>query len=126
MHFGIEVVNFGPYADPRPVVQLARAAEAAGWEGLFVWDHLAFALEIPSGDPYIILAAVAQATQRLKIGVTVTPVPRRRPQNLANTLATLDLLSQGRMIFGAGFPSSMVTRMFEGLRSRWIMPFWCA
>ena len=102
MRYAIEVVNLGDYADPRLVVKLAQAAEAAGWEGLFVWDHLGFVWGAPSGDPWTILAAVAQATTRLKLGATVTPLPRRRPQVLANTLATLDVLSQGRMIFAAG------------------------
>ena len=41
MHYGVEVVTLGDYADPRPVVRLAQAAEAVGWEGLFIWDHLA-------------------------------------------------------------------------------------
>ncbi len=102
MHYAIEVVNLGDYADPRPVVKLAQAAEAAGWEGLFIWDHLGFVWGAPSGDPWVILAAVAQATTRLRLGATVTPLPRRRPQVLANTLATLDVLSEGRMIFAAG------------------------
>jgi alkanesulfonate monooxygenase SsuD/methylene tetrahydromethanopterin reductase-like flavin-dependent oxidoreductase (luciferase family) len=59
-------------------------------------------MDIPSGDPWIILAAVAQATERLKIGTAVTPLARRRPQVLANTVATLDQLSGGRVILGAG------------------------
>lgn len=102
MNYGVDVVTLGDYADPRLVVKLAQAAEAAGWQGLFVWDHLAFAWGVPSGDPWVILAAVAQATKHLKIGTAVTPVPRRRPQVLANAIATLDLLSEGRVIFGAG------------------------
>jgi alkanesulfonate monooxygenase SsuD/methylene tetrahydromethanopterin reductase-like flavin-dependent oxidoreductase (luciferase family) len=50
----------------------------------------------------VILAAVAQATALLRLGTSVTPLPRRRPQVLASTLSTLDRLSQGRVIFGAG------------------------
>lgn len=130
MHFGIEVATLGEYADPRQVVRLAQAAEAAGWEGLFVWDHLAFAWGAPSGDPWVILAAVAQATRRLRLGPAVTPLPRRRPHLLANTLATLDVLSEGRVIFGAGLggvpeeftafgeagdPSARAARLDEGL-----------
>jgi alkanesulfonate monooxygenase SsuD/methylene tetrahydromethanopterin reductase-like flavin-dependent oxidoreductase (luciferase family) len=102
MHYGIDMVTFGPYADPRNVVEIAQAAEAAGWDGLFVWDHLAFTWGVPSGDPWVILAAVAGTTERIKIGTAVTPVPRHRPHVLANILATLDLLSDGRLIFGAG------------------------
>jgi probable F420-dependent oxidoreductase len=102
MHYGIVVVTFGLYADPKYVVQLGQAAEAAGWEGLFVWDHLAFTMGIPSGDPWVTLSAVAQATKNLRIGTGVTPLPRHRPHVLANLLTTLDLLSNGRLIFGAG------------------------
>jgi alkanesulfonate monooxygenase SsuD/methylene tetrahydromethanopterin reductase-like flavin-dependent oxidoreductase (luciferase family) len=47
MHYGIVIVPFGEYADPKPIVQLGQAAEAAGWEALFVWDHLAFTMGIP-------------------------------------------------------------------------------
>jgi probable F420-dependent oxidoreductase len=102
MHYGIEVVTLGDYADPRLVVQLAQAAEAAGWEGVFIWDHLGFTWGAPSGDPWIILAAVAQATRQLKLGTAVMPIPRRRPFVVANAVATLDLLSEGRVIFGVG------------------------
>jgi alkanesulfonate monooxygenase SsuD/methylene tetrahydromethanopterin reductase-like flavin-dependent oxidoreductase (luciferase family) len=69
---------------------------------VFVWDHLAFVMGFPSADPYVLLSAVAASTRTLKVGVEVTPLPRRRPQVLALTLATLDVLSQGRLIFGAG------------------------
>lgn len=102
MHYGIVIVPFGEYANPKPIVQLGQAAEAAGWEGLFVWDHLAFTMGIPSSDPWVTLSAVAQATERLKIGTGVTPLPRHRPHVLANLLTTLDLLSDGRLVFGAG------------------------
>lgn len=102
MKFGIDLVTFGDFADPRAVVPMAQAAEAAGWDGFFVWDHLAFAWGVPSGDAWVILSAVAQATTRLKLGPMVTPLPRRRPQVLANAAATLDLLSGGRLILGAG------------------------
>lgn len=102
MHHGIVVVPFGQYADPNYVVQLGQAAEVAGWEGLFVWDHLAFTWGIPSGNPWVILSAVAQATDNMKIGTGVTPLPRHRPHVLANLLTTLDMLSNGRLIFGAG------------------------
>ncbi len=102
MRYGIEIVPFGPYADPRPVVKLAQAAEAAGWESLFVWDHLGYVWGMPSGDPWVTLTAVAQATSSLRIGTDVTPLPRRRPHMVAHTLATLDLLSDGRVTFAAG------------------------
>lgn len=102
MRYGIVVVPFGIYADPKNVVKLGQAADSAGWEALFVWDHLAFTWGVPSGDPWVTLSAVAQATEKLRIGTGVTPLPRYRPHILANMLTTLDLLSDGRLIFGAG------------------------
>jgi alkanesulfonate monooxygenase SsuD/methylene tetrahydromethanopterin reductase-like flavin-dependent oxidoreductase (luciferase family) len=102
MRKGIEIVNLGEYADPRPLVALARTAEEAGWEALCVWDHLGFVWGAPSGDPWIALAAVAAVTTRLKLCVAVAPLPRYRPHVLAQALTTLDRLSDGRMVLGAG------------------------
>ncbi len=102
MQFAIDLATLGEYADPRVAVQFAVAAEAAGWDAFFVWDHLAFAWGVPSGDPWVILAAAAQATTRLRLGTAVTPLARWRPHVLAHLLADLDVLSQGRVIFGAG------------------------
>jgi alkanesulfonate monooxygenase SsuD/methylene tetrahydromethanopterin reductase-like flavin-dependent oxidoreductase (luciferase family) len=102
MHYGIVTANLDDYADPRLAVRLARAAEAAGWEAFFVWDHLGFVRGVPSGDPWVILSAVATSTTHLKVGLAVTPLARRRPQVAANALASLDLLSGGRVVFGAG------------------------
>ena len=102
MRYGIVTANLGEYADPRVAVRLARAAEAAGWEAFFVWDHLGFVRGTPSGDPWVILSAVAASTMRLRLGLAVTPLARRRPQVVANAMASLDLLSGGRVVFGAG------------------------
>jgi hypothetical protein len=102
MRYGIVTANLGDYADPRAAVRLARAADAAGWEAFFVWDHLGFVRGVPSGDPLVILSAVAASTTHLKLGLAVIPLARRRPQVVANALATLDLLSGGRVVFGAG------------------------
>jgi alkanesulfonate monooxygenase SsuD/methylene tetrahydromethanopterin reductase-like flavin-dependent oxidoreductase (luciferase family) len=102
MRYGIVTANLGEYADPRVAVDLARAAEEACWEAFFVWDHLGFVRGVPSGDPWVILAAVAASTEHLKLGFAVTPLARRRPQVVANALTSLDLLSDGRAIFGAG------------------------
>lgn len=100
MRYGLEVIPFGRFSDPRTVVQLAQLAEAAGWEGLWLWDHLVFPWAV--GDPWITLAAVASATQSLKLITGVAPLPRYRPHLLARQLTSLDLLSGGRMIFGTG------------------------
>ena len=102
MRYGIVTANLGDYADPRAAVRLAQAAEAAGWEAFFVWDHLGFVWGAPSCDPWVILSAVAASTTRLRLGTAITPLARRRPQVVANALASLDRLSGGRVIFGAG------------------------
>jgi alkanesulfonate monooxygenase SsuD/methylene tetrahydromethanopterin reductase-like flavin-dependent oxidoreductase (luciferase family) len=102
MRYGIVTANLGEYADPRVVVRVAQVAEEAGWEAFFVWDHLGFVWGSPSSDPWISLSAVAVSTTHLKLGTAITPLARRRPQVVANALGSLDLLSGGRMIFGAG------------------------
>jgi probable F420-dependent oxidoreductase len=101
------LANIGTYSDPRVGARVAEAAEAAGWDGVFIWDHLAFVWGPPAADPWITLAAVASATSRVRIGTAVTPVARRRPQVLAHEVATLDVLSQGRVVFGAGLGGSL-------------------
>ncbi len=110
MHHGVVISNMGAYSDPREAVRLARTAEDAGWEGFFVWDHLGFVWNAPSADPWVVLSAVAASTNRIKIGTDISPLARRRPHVISNALATLDILSGGRVIFGAGLGG--VTREF--------------
>jgi alkanesulfonate monooxygenase SsuD/methylene tetrahydromethanopterin reductase-like flavin-dependent oxidoreductase (luciferase family) len=104
MRIGLNMPNFAEFADPVLAVSIARDAEAAGWDGVFIWDHINFWGEapVPMADPFVLLAAMAQATERIAIGPMVTPVPRRRPWVLARQTATLDVLSRGRLIFGVG------------------------
>ena len=102
MRHAVCVANFGSYADPNLSLRLARAAEAAGWDGFFLWDHLAFAWGPPSADPWVTLAAVAVVTQELTIGTALTPLPRRRPQVLAQQVGTLERLNGGGVVLGAG------------------------
>jgi len=102
MRFGVCVANFGSYGDPRASVRLARAAEHAGWDGFFTWDHLAFVWNGPSADPWVTLTAVGCSTERLILGSAVTPVPRRRPQVLAEQVRTVAALTDGRVVLGAG------------------------
>jgi alkanesulfonate monooxygenase SsuD/methylene tetrahydromethanopterin reductase-like flavin-dependent oxidoreductase (luciferase family) len=102
VRFGICTANFGSWADPRLAMRVASAAEQAGWDGFFVWDHLSFVWGPPSGDAWVLLAAAATATKRLTLGSAVTPVPRRRPQVLAQTVSTVAALNEGRVVFGAG------------------------
>jgi len=104
MRFSINIPNFGDFADAGTVARVALAAEAAGWDALFVWDHVVHYKRYRRnfGDPWMLLTAAALATTRIKLGPMVTPVPRRRPQQLARQVSTLDNLSGGRVIFGAG------------------------
>jgi alkanesulfonate monooxygenase SsuD/methylene tetrahydromethanopterin reductase-like flavin-dependent oxidoreductase (luciferase family) len=106
VRFSINIPNFGDFADPRAVAKVAVEAEQAGWDGLFVWDHVVHSKRQrrgePFGDPWILLTAAALATSRVKLGTLLTPVPRRRPEQLARQVATLDALSGGRMIFAGG------------------------
>jgi alkanesulfonate monooxygenase SsuD/methylene tetrahydromethanopterin reductase-like flavin-dependent oxidoreductase (luciferase family) len=106
MRFSVNIPNFGDFADARVVAQVARAAEAAGWDALFVWDHVVHDKQRrqgqPFGDPWMLLTAAALTTSRLRLGPMVTPVARRRPEQLARQVATLDALSGGRVVFGAG------------------------
>lgn len=102
MRFAINIPNFGSYADAAVVADLARTAERAGWDGLFVWDHIVVADGMPVGDPWVILTAVAMATERITIGPMVTPLPRRRPWVVARQTVTLDHLSGGRLVLGVG------------------------
>ncbi len=106
LHYGLSLANIGSYAEPGLSVRMAQAAEASGWEGVFVWDHLAFVWGPPAADPWTVLTAIAVRTERIRLGTAVTPVARRRPQVLANQIATLDVLSGGRVIFGAGLGGS--------------------
>jgi hypothetical protein len=104
MRFGLHLPNFEVGGDPHALADLAAQAEAAGWDGFFLWDHILGdpAWRTPMLDPWIALAAVASATSRLRLGALVTAVPRRRPWQLARETATLDLLSGGRLVVGVG------------------------
>ena len=103
MKFAVCLANFGTYADPRQSLRVAQAAEASGWDGFFVWDHLAFVWGPPSADPWVTLAAVAAQTEALTLGTALTPLPRRRPQVVALQAASLAALNEGgRVVFGAG------------------------
>lgn len=103
MKFGVTMPAFDQYADPHKLAALARTAEQAGWDGFFIWDHVLFDdFFYPIADPWVALAAVALNTTRVKIGALVTPLARRRPWQVARQTVTLDHLSGGRLIFGAG------------------------
>jgi probable F420-dependent oxidoreductase len=101
--FGLSIPPFGKFGDPHGLVDLAVSAESAGWHGFFLWDHIkAGDWAGPLLDPWVALGAAAAATKRILLGTMVTPLPRRRPAKLARETATLDQLSGGRLVLGAG------------------------
>jgi alkanesulfonate monooxygenase SsuD/methylene tetrahydromethanopterin reductase-like flavin-dependent oxidoreductase (luciferase family) len=104
MRYAVSLPNFGQDLSARRVADLARAAEEAGWDGFFLWDHLlAFTPgPAPLVDPWIALTAAALATSQIRLGPMVTPLPRRRPVTLARQTVTFDHLSGGRLILGVG------------------------
>ncbi len=83
-------------SDPELAVELAPLAEASGWDAFFVWEG------IWATDPWATLAAAAMVTERIRLGTMLTPVPRRRPWELAGQTMTVDRLSKGRVILSAG------------------------
>ncbi len=100
---GIFVAPFDELVEPRVLMDLAARAEAAGWDGFFVWDHVLYSPPADAlADPWVVLAAIACATERLTIGPLVTPLARRRIEKLARETVTLDRLSGGRLVLGAG------------------------
>ena len=101
MRFAISTPNVGPVRD---LIELARETDAAGWDGLFVWDHLHLDRQrlLDVHDPWVLLGAMAPYGQRLRLGTLVTPVARRRPWVLAKQVVTLDHLTDGRAVLGVG------------------------
>jgi probable F420-dependent oxidoreductase len=101
MRYGIYLPNFGAFGDALAMARLSSEAEAAGWDGFFLWDHVA-GWDQPFVDPWVALTAVALATTDIRLGTTVTPLPRRRPWKLAREAVSLDRLSGGRLTLGVG------------------------
>ncbi len=104
MRYGLNLPTGYACADPLLLADLARVAESAGWDGVFVEDYIVYQGNIgtPTCDPWVALAAMALATQHIRLGTMVTPLPRRRPWKLAREATTLDHLSGGRLILGVG------------------------
>jgi alkanesulfonate monooxygenase SsuD/methylene tetrahydromethanopterin reductase-like flavin-dependent oxidoreductase (luciferase family) len=90
-----------PEGDPRTVANLAREAEEAGWDGVFYWDGICIG-EMETYDPWVVMAAMAMRTERVRLGAMLTPPARRRPWKLARETATLDHLSGGRLVLPVG------------------------
>ncbi len=98
MHYGFIV----PKGSPRTVADLAREAEEAGWDGVFYFDGIYVDEGMEIYDPWVVMAAMAMRTERVRLGAILTPPARRRPWKLARETATLDHLSDGRLVLPVG------------------------
>jgi len=115
MRSGLFLPLFDALSDPSVAARLAAEAEEAGWHGVFVWDNLRYVEPVVDvADPWIALAAMAAATERIRLGPLVTPLARRRPAKVARETATLDQLSGGRLTLGVGLGS-------DSFASEWSM-----
>jgi alkanesulfonate monooxygenase SsuD/methylene tetrahydromethanopterin reductase-like flavin-dependent oxidoreductase (luciferase family) len=103
MKRGLYLAPFDELANPRLLAELARAAESVGWDGLFLWDRIAYPpRERAVADPWVALSAIASVTETLRLGPMITPLSRRRVQKVARETVTLDHLSNGRLTLGVG------------------------
>jgi alkanesulfonate monooxygenase SsuD/methylene tetrahydromethanopterin reductase-like flavin-dependent oxidoreductase (luciferase family) len=108
-HRGLFIAPFDALADPRVIGDLAARAEDAGWEGVFLWDHLQYGDRVSAiADVWTCCAAVAMRTSSVLFGPMVTPLARRRPQVLARQAASLAVLSSGRFVLGLGLGDDWV------------------
>lgn len=106
LHCAIGLPNVGEYGDPLLLVDLACRAESCGWDGVFIWDHVAYREQgWRVADPYVTISAIAAKTSRVRIGIMVAALARRRPWKFAREMATLDVLSEGRLVIGVGLGS---------------------
>lgn len=114
MKYAIGVVPAGEVGI-HELVELALLAEDAGFDGFFIEDYIThwLAADAPTLDPWIGLAAVAVKTKKLRIGLTVTPLSRRRPWKVAREAVTLDHLSEGRFILGVGLGGAQDPMNFD-------------
>jgi alkanesulfonate monooxygenase SsuD/methylene tetrahydromethanopterin reductase-like flavin-dependent oxidoreductase (luciferase family) len=113
--FGIDLPNLGGVGDARLLGEIAKEAEDAGWDGVFIFDSLYSPLwdgQFPreptkraTADPWIALAAMAMRTERVRLGTMITPLSRRRPWTVARETVTLDHLSNGRLVLPVGLGS---------------------
>ncbi len=115
MKLGYFGIGSGPCAEPDTAIRAARAAEAAGFESVWTGEHVVLPSprvppspvppEFPMLHPSTALAFVAAATQTLRLGTGIVILPQRNPVVLAKELASVDVLSGGRLIFGVGVGS---------------------
>jgi alkanesulfonate monooxygenase SsuD/methylene tetrahydromethanopterin reductase-like flavin-dependent oxidoreductase (luciferase family) len=98
MKFGVIITG----GEPGDQVDLARAAEAAGWDGVFTWDGIHVSDDIETYDPFALMAAFAVATERVTLGAIIQPLSRRKPWEVARQTTTVDRLSGGRLVLPVG------------------------
>jgi probable F420-dependent oxidoreductase len=124
MRFGILLPTFGEFSEPARLAEFAAEAERHGWDGVFLWDHMAMWWDHtePVTDSWVALTAVAVATSRVRIGTFITPIPRRRPWKLARETVAVDRLSGGRLVLGVGLGANAhefeAFGELEGLKAR--------
>ena len=97
MRFGF----IGSYGSPAQLLEMAVAAEDAGWDGFFTWDAISMGT-MHTWDPWALLAAAATRTERIRLGALVFAPARRRPWKLAREALTVDHLSNGRLVLPVG------------------------
>lgn len=122
MRFGLFGINIGPCAAPAVQARVAAAAEEVGFESVWTGEHVAMPIrdnpvpappETPFLDSVVTLAHVAARTQRLRLGTGILVLPHHNPVLLAKALASLDVVSGGRLI--AGFAGGYVEPEFRAL-----------
>ena len=86
MKFGIDVPIFGPYGNARALIDLARDAEQAGWDGFFIWDQITGFGADNVVDTQVALTAIAITTEKVRLGILITPLARRRPAKYAREM----------------------------------------
>jgi alkanesulfonate monooxygenase SsuD/methylene tetrahydromethanopterin reductase-like flavin-dependent oxidoreductase (luciferase family) len=110
LRFGLYVPNFGIAAHPNLLARAAVQAEKSGWKGFFLWDHLVeWNKPVPVYETFTSLAAIAAATNRIRIGTSISPLPKYKPWIIARKTAALDHLSNGRLILGVGLGAAEST-----------------
>lgn len=112
MKFGLFAINYGTCADPEVAVRIAQHAEAAGFESVWTGEHIVLPDPVPAGLPFspdlafldtvVALTLVAAHTSTINIGSGIIVLPLREPVVLAKELASIDVVSGGRLIAGFG------------------------
>ncbi len=108
MKVGVNLLNFGPGADPDALLRWTQIAESLGYHFVMISDHVTITPDVaqiypaPFYDPFLSLAWLAAQTRSIEIGTTVIILPYRHPLQVARLASNLDQLSQGRFIFGVG------------------------